>query len=165
MRGRILVCGFGNVYRRDDGAGYAVINALRERLGRPPLDLLDDGFTDLGHTLDTIVLHQLMPELAETLADYDLVVFIDAHMGNVAEEVREERLEAAHRTPFVHHQMHPATLLALAQQMYGRAPVGILLSVRGYDFDFGTGLSPETAALVPWAVERIMRLAEELTGA
>lgn len=161
---RILVCGFGNLYRRDDGVGYAVVNALRERLGRPPLDPLDDGFNELGHMLDTVVLHQLVPELAETLADYDLVIFVDAHTGSVAEDIREEWLEAAYRTPFVYHQMHPATLLELARQMHGRAPVGILLSVRGHDVNFGTGLSPETAALVPHAVERIMELAKHFPG-
>jgi hydrogenase maturation protease len=156
---RTLVCGFGNPYRRDDGVGRAVVNALCERLGRLPLDALDDGLDDLGHAVDTAVLHQLTPELAETLADYDLVIFVDAHMGNVPEDIREERLEAAHRTPFVYHQTHPATVLALAQQMHGQAPAGILLSLRGHDFDFGEGLSPETAALVPRAVERIIALA------
>ena len=29
---RTLVIGFGNVFRRDDGAGFAALNALRERL-------------------------------------------------------------------------------------------------------------------------------------
>ena len=28
---RTLVIGFGNVFRRDDGAGYAVLNAVRDR--------------------------------------------------------------------------------------------------------------------------------------
>lgn len=162
---RTLVCGFGNPYRRDDGVGRAVVNALRERWGRPPLAPADDGLSDLGHALDTVALHQLVPELAETLAGYDLVIFVDAHVGNVPEAIREERLQAAHRTPFVYHQTHPATVLALAQQMHGRAPAGVLLSLRGYDFDFGEGLSPETAALVPRAVERIVELAGEQPSA
>ena len=33
-----------------------------------------------------------------------------------------------------------------------------MLSLRGHDFDFGEGLSPETAALVPLAVERVLGL-------
>jgi len=157
--GRTLVAGFGNVYRRDDGAAWAVVNALRERLGRPPLGLLEDGFDDLGHTLDTVVLHQLVPELAETLADYELVVFLDAHVQELADPLREEWLTPAYRMAFVSHQTHPATVLALAQQMHGRAPRAVLLSLRGHDFDFGAGLSSRTAALVPHAVERILALA------
>ncbi len=157
--GRTLVAGFGNVYRRDDGVAWAVANALREQLGRPPLGLLDDGLDELGGQLDTVVLHQLVPELAETLAQYDLVVFVDAHVQDLAPPLREEPLTPAYRVPFVSHQTHPATVLALAARTVGRAPQGVLLSVRGHDFDFGTGLSPQTAELVPCAVARILALA------
>ena len=38
-------------------------------------------------------------------------------------------------------------------------PRGVLLSVRGYDFDFGEELSEGTAALIPGAVDRILALA------
>jgi hydrogenase maturation protease len=159
--GRVLIAGFGNAYRRDDGVGRVVVNRVRDRVGRPPLDMMDDGFEDVGHPVDTVVLHQLVPELAETLAAYDLVVFVDAHVGTVAEPVHEEHLAVSYRTPFVSHQCHPSTVLALTQQMHGRAPEAVLLSLRGYDFDFGEGLSERTAALVPEAVARIMTLARE----
>lgn len=162
---RTLVAGFGNLYRRDDGVGRVVVNALLARLGRLVLDPLDDGFEDLGHPVDGVVLHQLVPELADALANYDLVIFVDAHVGAILEPLHEERLEAAFRTPFVSHQTHPSTVLALAQQMHGRAPQAVLLSLRGYDFDFGEGLSPETAALVQPALERILALAEAETEA
>jgi hydrogenase maturation protease len=156
---KTLVAGFGNLYRRDDGVGRVVVNRVRERLGRPPLDPMDDGFEDLGHAVDTVVLHQLVPELAMTVADYDLVIFVDAHVGNLPEALREEHLEVSYRTPFVSHQVHPSSVLALAQQMEGRAPRAVLLSLRGHDFDFGEGLSEETAALVPAAVDRVLELA------
>lgn len=155
---RTLIAGFGNVFRRDDGVGPVVVNAVRARLGRAPLDSLDDGFETLGETVDTVVLHQLVPELAETVKDYALLIFVDAHVGNLPEAIREERLAATYTQPFVSHQFHPSTVLALAQQLYGHAPRAVLLSIRGYDFDFGEGLSPETAALVAPAVERILAL-------
>ncbi len=155
---RALVAGFGNVFRRDDGAGPAVINALRVRLGRAPFDPLDDGFDDLGHSVDTIVLHQLVPELSETFKDYALLIFVDAHVGNLPEDIRVETLEATYTQPFVSHQIHPATVLALTQQLYGAAPRTVLLSIRGYDFDFGEGLSAQTAALIEPAVEHILAL-------
>jgi len=156
-----LVAGFGNVFRRDDGAGPAVVNALRVRLGRAPLDPLDDGFDDLGHAVDTVVLHQLVPELVETIKEYALLIFVDAHVGNLPEDIRVESLDATYTQPFVSHQIHPSTVLALAQQMYGHAPHAVLLSIRGYDFDFGEGLSAQTAALVAAAVEHIQALIED----
>lgn len=158
---RTLVAGFGNTYRRDDGVAFAVVNALRARLGREPFDPLDDGFDDLGHALDTILLHQLVPELAETVAEYELVIFVDAHVETLDEAIHEEQLVVTYRTPFVSHQFHPSTVLALAQQMHGSAPEAVLLSLRGHDFDFGEGLSPETAALVEPAVTRILALAQD----
>ena len=155
-----LVAGFGNLYRQDDGVARFVVNALRERLGRPPLDEMDDGFDDLGHQVDTVVLHQLVPELAEDLKNYDLVIFVDAHVGSgIPEAIHEEALETTYRTPFVYHQTHPSTILALTMQMYDVAPRAMLLSLLGHTFDFGQGLSEETAALVEPATERILALA------
>ncbi|MCL0094993.1 hydrogenase maturation protease [Dehalococcoidia bacterium] len=159
---KTLVIGFGNVHRRDDGAGLAVLNALRKEVGRPPLDAEDDGFDDLGHEIDTILLHQLVPELAETVAPYDLVIFVDAHVGRCAiipELLREEEVIARCKTTIVPHQLHPGMVLALAHQLFGSHARGVLLSIRGYDFDFGEGLSPQTAALVPSAVNRVLALA------
>ena len=156
-----LITGFGNTYRRDDGVALAVVNAVRERLGRPPLGPLDDGFDDLGHELDTVVLHQMVPELAETVADYELVIFVDAHVATLPESIHEERMDVEYKTPFVSHQFHPSTVLALAQQIYGRAPDAVLISILGHDFDFGEGLSDKTAVLVPKAADRILALARE----
>jgi hydrogenase maturation protease len=155
----ILVCGFGNLYRRDDGAGRAVVNEVRKQLGHAPLAPLDDGFDDLGRTIDTVMLHQLVPEMAEIIADYDLVIFVDAHVADLFQLLHEEYVAPAHcSATFVPHQTHPATMLQLAEKMYGHAPQAMMLSLRGHDFDFGEGLSPETLSLVPLAVNRIMAL-------
>ena len=78
---RALIIGYGNPSRRDDGVGLAVINGLRRRLGKAPFDEGDDGYNELGGPVDTLFLQQLMPELAETLAGYDRVWFVDAHLG------------------------------------------------------------------------------------
>jgi hydrogenase maturation protease len=156
---KTLVIGFGNIYRRDDGVGFAVLNALRQRLGRPPLDVDEDGFDDLGHVVDTVILHQLVPEMADDVAPYDLVVFVDAHVGHVAESIHQEELSACYKQATVSHTLHPCTLLALAQEIYDRQPRGVLLSIRGYDFEFGEGLSDCTSALVPEAADRVLALA------
>jgi hydrogenase maturation protease len=142
---RSLVIGYGNPSRRDDGAGLAVVNGLRERLGRPPLAEGEDGFEELGAAVDTLFLQQLMPELAETLARYDRVWFVDAHVGLVADLVRRVTLEPGFEPASVSHHLKPETLLALAAQLFGRAPRAELFSIRGSDFDFGAGLSSDTA--------------------
>lgn len=77
--GLTLIAVFGNQYRWDDGVGYVVVNVIRERL---------------GHAVDTIVLHQLVPELAETVAAYGLLIFIDAHMTRVLTLIDGKRAHA-----------------------------------------------------------------------
>ena len=156
-----LVIGFGNLFRRDDGVAHVVINELRERLDRQPLGPFDDGFDELGHEVDTVVMHQLVPELAETVAEYDLLIFVDAHTGRIEESIHAEWVEPVYRpSAFVSHQTHPSTVLALSEELAGRSPDAVILSLRGYDFDFGEGLTEETAALVDPATDRIMKLIE-----
>ena len=153
---RTLVVGFGNIFRRDDGVGFAVLNALRERLGMPPLSADAYGYDALGHDLDTLFVHQLVPELAEVIAGYDLVVFVDAHTGVVPDLIREKDVVAGYGSTQVSHQLAPCALLAMARDLYAGHPRGMLLSIRGYDFDFGEELSTQTAALVTESVDRIL---------
>jgi hydrogenase maturation protease len=155
---RTLVVGFGNPFRRDDGVGAAVANALLVRLGREPLGPLDDGFDGLGQQVDVIQVHQLVPELSETVAGYDLLILVDAHLGAIKEPVVEQSIAPFFRAPLVAHQTQPSSVLALSQQMHGTTPEGVLMSLRGHDFGFGEGLSPQTAALVPGVVGRIVEM-------
>ena len=152
---RTLIIGFGNPSRRDDGVGLAVINGLRQRLGRPPLDEGDDGFAGLGGTADTLFLQQLMPELAETLARYDRVWFVDAHFGIYPELVHSSPITPGFDPAMVSHHLKPDALLALTVQLYGRAPSAELDSIRGFDFDFGEELSPSTAEGVQQVIEKL----------
>jgi len=158
---RTLVIGYGNASRRDDGVGLAVVNALRLHWGQPALTPLTDGGEDLGSARDSLFLQQLTPELAATLAQYDLVFFVDASLPAATEPVQWERVEPAYQMGAISHHMEPATLLALARQLYGHAPEGVLVSVHGHDFDFGDELSPRTAAAVPDAVQWIEQFVVE----
>ncbi|MHB0857927.1 MAG: hydrogenase maturation protease [Anaerolineae bacterium] len=157
---RTLVIGYGNIYRRDDGVGFAVVNALHERLYGRALDPDRDPLEKIGEgAIDLLVLHQLVPDLAETLAEYDLVVFVDAHVESLPEPLLEQEIASRYKPGLVTHQLHPSSLLALAHDLYARTPRGVILSVRGTDMDFGPGLSEAAAAQVPGVVARILTLA------
>jgi hydrogenase maturation protease len=153
-----LVIGYGNPSRRDDGVGLAVVNGLRQRLGLPPLQGNDDGYSELGRAVDTLFLQQLMPELAETIARYDRVFFIDAHVGVYPELIRRTTIEANADRAIVSHHVKPAGLLEIARRLYGRAPTAELISIRGFDFDFGEQLSPATAQGAAEVVAELWRL-------
>lgn len=155
---RTLVIGYGNPSRRDDGLALHVLDGLRARWGRPGPTPLGDNWEDLGAAQDSLFLQQLAPELAATLAEYDRVILIDAALPEAPEAVHCEEIVPGYRMAAVSHHMEPAALLALTGRLYGRTPVGVLVSVRGHDFDFGDELSPAAAAAVPAAVECVASL-------
>ena len=154
-----LVIGYGNDSRKDDGVGFFVACRLQERAGGRPLDFESDGLDDLGDSPHVICVHQLTPELVELIAQHDVVVFVDAHVGEVfPEPLRIVAVETKPSVGFVSHIISPGTIIAMAEALYGQAPQAYLVSVRGHDFDFGTTLSPETQALVEEAVEHVWNL-------
>ncbi len=151
---RSLVIGYGNASRRDDGVALHVVNGLRAHWGQPALTPETDGWEDLGSARDSLFLQQLTPELAATLAQYGLAIFVDASLPESEEPVRVQPVIPAYRLAAVSHHLEPSALLALARQLYGHTPTGYLVSVHGHDLSFGSRLSAETAAAVPEAVER-----------
>jgi hydrogenase maturation protease len=153
---RILVLGYGNVNRQDDGIGLYVINEIAQRLGHQPINPQDEGLLCLGESLDLTFVPQLVPELAEILASYDEVYLVDAHTGTYEEPIHWETLSYVYTPSAFTHHMTPATLLAITAALYGRAPIGYLISVRGSHFGFGMGLSPEAQKLSQEAAEQIV---------
>ena len=153
----VLLIGFGNVSRRDDGVAWHILRRLRQQLGLPP----DDVFADAGEdeALATIFTHQLAPELSQTTSRYDIVVFVDAHVQGVDwEPVSWRELSPAYEAGLTAHQLKPESVLALSASLFGRSPRGYVLSVLGYGFDFGQELSEATSSLADEAVSRLFEL-------
>jgi hydrogenase maturation protease len=147
--------GYGNPDRQDDGVAWHVLKAAALRLELNAPATPDDEFTP-GDRLDFSFELQLTPEMAETIAAYERVCFVDAHTGNIPEPVRLIQVESEfQRSPFTHH-LTPQSLLLMCETLYGKKPEAVLLSVRGYHFGFERELSAETSALVGPAIELIM---------
>ena len=138
----ILVIGFGNTLRSDDGAGLRVA----ETIGCLGL---------LG--VQTLTLHQLSPEHAEPVSRAGTVIFVDAAVGGPdAIQVRPVAPRETYR--LAGHTAEPATLLALARDIYGHAPVAWLVTLPVRSMDFGEHLDPVTENRVTEAVTRISAL-------
>ena len=150
-----MVVGFGNLDRQDDGVAWHILAGLQKRLGRPMAGSSEDEFEFGGHSPELLFVLQLTPELAEKIAQTDRVCFVDAHTGNITEDVHAAPLSVEFQSsPFTHH-MTPETCMALAKTIYGSAPPALLVSVRGYEFGFSRSLSSRTQSLVGYAVDRI----------
>ena len=153
---RTLIIGYGNFDRQDDGVAWHVLAEVARRLGcAVPLSPEEEFPANQGAP-DFIFELQLTPELAETIAQYERVCFVDAHTGAVPHDVNVSEIAAEFQASPLTHHLTPQSLLTFAQTLYNARPEAILVSVRGYQFGFERELSPLTAQLAQEAAEKIV---------
>lgn len=130
---RVLVCGYGNPFRTDDGVGHILAPAMAEMIA------------SLGGEADVRLEHQLLPEMAEEFGQYDLLVFADARVPGTGSgngyDIREISPDPALEGLNIH-SVGPEWVLALAVRIWGKVPPSLLVSVEGESFDFGERLTP-----------------------
>jgi hydrogenase maturation protease len=127
---RVLVLGYGNPGRQDDGLGPALAAEI-EVLGWPGVTVCDN--------------YQLVIEDAVDIAEHDVVWFVDAARDG-CEPCEARRLSPAFDVTFSSHLVKPETLLAIAEQYYGKSPEAWLLGIRGYEFEFLEGLTDRASS-------------------
>ena len=149
---KFLLLGYGNPDREDDGVAWHILRALTARMGLSAPDSYEDDFPE-DPQVDFAFHLQLTPEMAEDISQYEYVCFVDAHTGNIPEEVRIIDVESDfQKSPFTHH-LTAQSLMSICETIYHHKPDAALLSVRGYQFLFSRVLSAPTADLVPQAVD------------
>lgn len=123
---RVLVIGYGNPGRLDDGLGPALAQRI-EALALPGVTVEED--------------YQLSVEHAEAVAGHDVVVFADAHTS-IDEPFSFTVARSDRQMSFTSHSLLPAAVVSLAQDLFGAATDAYILAIRGYDFnEFGQQLS------------------------
>jgi len=126
MSHKILVYGYGNPGRQDDGLGPALVERLEDE--RIP-----------GVATDTN--YQLQIEDAVAVSESDTVIFVDAtESGDVPFTFTE--LEPSDEIAFTTHTVSPGSVLALCQDMYRKKVRAYVLAIRGYGWEFAEKLTP-----------------------
>ena len=148
-----LIVGYGNADRQDDGIAWHILCGIAQRLGRSMPAVPEDGFFPEGEDIDLWYVLQLTPEMSEEFARYQHICFVDAHTGNIEQDIMLQPVDQSPATSAFTHHLTPAACLALTQTIYQRSPEARLLSVRGYEFEFTRDLSHKAAALVSQAVD------------
>lgn len=157
MSAKTLIIGYGNADRQDDGVGWHVLRNLAERIGHSVPEDPGSSIEISTERVDLVFILQIFPELAETIAQYDHVCFVDAHTAQIAEEISWTELAPEYeKSPLTHH-MSPKTVLSIAATIYGTLPEAILVSIRGFSFEFNRELSAKTSALADEAADRIWK--------
>ena len=169
IEAELLVIGYGNSLRRDDGVGPRVAEAVEE-LNLPGVR--------------TLVCQLLTPEFADPIARARRVVFVDAAVntgdkwqvtsdGKTWQATNGEK--SGHPTPdpghvqwrklapgetsqLMAHAADPRTMLALARDVFGHAPEAWWLTIPALHLSFGTDYSPAAEAGFHTAVAEIKKL-------
>jgi hydrogenase maturation protease len=153
---RVVVIAYGNPLRGDDGLAWRVAGQLKKALASSVVEILEQ--------------QQLVPELAEPMARAGAVIFVDAAAAQGTSdpgeirivEFEEEVALRAGESPF-HHQISPASLIALAGRLYGARPRAFVATLKGHDFSPGDRLSTPVERAMPEFVDRLQKLILDLT--
>ncbi len=148
---KVMLIGYGNPLRSDDAIGWRVVGELSKRLASDEVEI--------------VACHQLNPEMAEAVAQTTLVVFIDACTDGTPGRVSRKEIQPAAFSPdMMSHHLDPASLLACAQELYGKAPKGVVICVTGECFGFGRDLTATVERAFPGVVELARGLIEGAVG-
>ena len=155
----MLILGYGNTLRRDDGAGAVTARLLAAdpRLQRDEVEVREA--------------YQLLPEMSMDLAEVSLAIFVDAdaaglpgsieiHHIDPATAAREDA-DARNEPGASSHHVGGGELVALAATLMGRAPEAVAVGIGVADLGMGEGLSPAVEAALPRVIDIVADLVEE----
>lgn len=126
---KVLIYGYGNPGRQDDGLGNAFVNRIREWVA---IEGLHDFHFDSNY--------QLNIEDAEAISEMDLVVFADASEEDI-ESFCLTKVDGTSGASFTTHAASPAYIVNLCRDLFNKTPLVLLLHIKGYEWEFMEGLS------------------------
>jgi len=138
---KILVYGYGNPGRQDDGLGVALSETIEIWARENEI-----------REVETDSNYQLNIEDAARISAFDLVIFADA----TKEKIKGYALTSLKPSPkidFTMHSVSPAFILNLCQEVYQRIPSAFLLHIKGYEWEFMKDMTPKAVKNLGEATE------------
>jgi len=120
VKDKLVIYGYGNPGRQDDGLGIALIEKLEEVE-------FDDVLLDANY--------QLNAEDALFLSEGKTAIFVDASL-NCEEPFSFYEIEPDNEIGFTTHAMSPQSVLALCRELYRKDYRAYVLEIRGYEWAF-----------------------------
>ncbi|HOV12464.1 MAG TPA: hydrogenase maturation protease [Bacteroidales bacterium] len=129
---KILIYGYGNPGRQDDGLGERFIELIDQWIAD---EKIENVFTDCNY--------QLNIEDSATIADYDTVIFVDASVADVDSYKLEKVVPNDATIEFTMHAVSVSYVLDLCQKIYHKQPETYVLHIKAYEFEFVEVLTPQ----------------------
>ncbi|HOK44744.1 MAG TPA: hydrogenase maturation protease [Bryobacteraceae bacterium] len=147
----VLIIGYGNPLRGDDGAGWQAAEMLKDRIRDERVEIVRS--------------HQLTPEMAEAISRARKVIFIDADCDNREGQIAIRNVVPEHGSEVCTHQLTPGVLLGAARKLYGGSAEGMLVTMGAGSFEYGSELSEAVRTALPLLVERVREMCGEWLSA
>lgn len=145
---RILVYGYGNPGRQDDGLGIELVSRLEEWAA-------EKGLADIEFDNN----YQLNIEDADVISRMDLVVFADASEEDI-EDFCLSKVDGSGKLSFTTHAASPSYIVKLCQELFQKEPLVFLLHIKGYEWAFQEGLSSQSLVNLERAVSYMKDMLE-----
>ena len=140
---QLLVIGYGNPYRGDDGFGPLAASLVEElRL----------------ESLLVIVARQLTPEMAIPLSRARYAIFFDAAVGDRPGALCVTPVAPCNSSSVTHY-LEPGTLLTLAHTIFGRAPAASMITATAATLEHDAEISPGVLLAAEVAAKAVASLA------
>ena len=128
----ILIYGYGNPGREDDGLGNAFVEAIRLWIEKNKLTHIE---------IDSN--YQLNIEDADIMARNDIVLFVDATGEPIENFCITTVKPSDSRVEFTMHAVSPSFVLDICQKIFKKKPQTYLLHIKGYQWNFKEDISSE----------------------
>ena len=148
---KIVLIGIGNCGRRDDGLGWAFLDAIQDEQSIAKAEL--------------VYCYQLNVEDAELISTADVVVFIDAYQGELKNGCSFETCQPENNFSFTTHSLSPGVIVSLCSSLYNKQAMNYVLKIQGEEWELKEGLSKKaehnlSSAIHEFKTDWIKRLAE-----
>jgi hydrogenase maturation protease len=126
---QILIYGYGNPGREDDGLGIELVKRLENWSKQSDLS---------GLAFDSN--YQLNIEDAEIISEKDVVIFADASTEEIDDFIFTE-VTGEDEVSFTTHAASPGYIVKLCTDLFGKCPKVYLLHIKGYQWEFRENIS------------------------
>jgi len=126
----ILLYGYGNPGRQDDGLGNQFVEEMKDWIIKNNIK---------GVVLDSN--YQLNIEDSDTISDKDIVVFIDASIEDINDFYIDKVDPSDAKVEFTMHAVSVGFVVSLCNKLYDKYPQVYLLHIKAYEFEFKEGLT------------------------
>lgn len=143
---RIMIYGYGNPGRMDDGLGAGFVEIFSKWAE-------DNGIKNIEFDSN----YQLNIEDADAIADKDLVLFVDASQEEIENFVLT-KVDDDSDMSFTSHEASPGYIFHLCKTLFEKLPATFLLHIKGYEWSFQEGLTEKASHNLMESVEFIKDL-------